>query len=334
MSGGAWILLAAVGIAMARATRTRKRRESRSRLLEVLARAARRGVPLPPIVTHVAAETPGENGHWIRRTAEALGNGASLGEALAATDRNWVPRHIAEAVTAAEGTDRLPDTLDALVIEDRRGLAHRHRMGALLLYPAVVLVLVTLSPGLLAVRRTALALDAPVPPAWITTVSLAVAGLLVGGLVFGSLLRRLGVMPLTGLRSSARLLRTAGTLLVAGLPLGETLRRAGSVSGNVWLSLRARRAGRAVDRGDAPAEAWTSLRLPAFARARLLAAEGARLTTALAESAEICEERYEAANERLQRLGYPLALLVVGALVAVHFAGVFRFIGSVQEGLW
>jgi hypothetical protein len=69
------VMLAVLTAVAERLVRSHRRTESRARLLEVLARATRRAVPLPPLLERAADEARGDDREPMRVLATRLGSG-------------------------------------------------------------------------------------------------------------------------------------------------------------------------------------------------------------------------------------------------------------------
>ena len=108
------LLLIAVGLGVlavfARQLRTRRRMERRARLLEVLAMATRRALPLAPLLEKAASDDPS-----LARMAGKVAAGAPLSEALP----RGFPGYAVAAIRAAEGTARLSEVLVELARTER-----------------------------------------------------------------------------------------------------------------------------------------------------------------------------------------------------------------------
>ncbi|MHC5011412.1 MAG: type II secretion system F family protein, partial [Planctomycetota bacterium] len=124
-----WIVAVVLLVTLAgfaQAHRSRCWLELRAALLDLLASATRRGVPLHALLVAAAAERTGRERNAILDLALRLELGRSLAEALEALPDRVLPRHVAGAVRAAEGTARLPDVLEAAASDAAESVAMRH----------------------------------------------------------------------------------------------------------------------------------------------------------------------------------------------------------------
>jgi type II secretory pathway component PulF len=334
MTAPCLVTLLVILMVVVRVFRARRRIETRSRLLELLSRATRRGLSLVPLLERASREERGHRGGLVRDLAARIDAGESLGEAMRHAGRRLAPFHVSAAISAAEGSARLPETLGSLAESDHLELGRRHRLGLIFLYPALILLVLASNRGLGVLQEVSAALEVPGPSMdarmWCLAISVAIAA----GILLTVILRWVGCMPGGRLLASGRLLRGLSTLLAAGVPLGDAMRRAGGASGSALMSWRARRAAAALDAGGSASEMWRRTGLSRVATTRLAAEDGRHLAATLVETARICDRRHEDRAERSLHLIYPTVLLVAGALVAVEFAGIFRLLGHAQRSLW
>jgi type II secretory pathway component PulF len=111
------------------------------------------------------------------------------------------------------------------------------------------------------------------------------------------------------------------------MPLAEALRRAAPACGNAAMAAGARDAARELENGSDLCRALPEIPLPRFVQARLALA---RDYGALAEE---CALRYRAHSERMLRWALPVALLLLGALAALQFAGIMNYLAEVRRTL-
>ena len=326
--------------AFAAATRHRTRLELRADLLDLIAGACRRALPLPPLLHAFAEEAHGRRRGMIETLAERLDAGAPLDEALGALPRRLVPAHVVAAVEAASSTSRLPAVLEAVAADAGESLALRHRFVVAALYPLLLaFLLFGLHTGAVAVFAANL-VGYMQPRLSRLLIGAGIGTLVAAGAIFLllPLLRRLGALPGARRLGSARVLATSALLVEAGLPLDDALRRAAPAGGHGRLARDLWRAVEGLDEGLPPDRVWSSLGLPAVARLRLEAASPANLGRVMGSVAARTFDVWRAHSERLLQWMTPLAVILVGAIVLLDFQVVMDVLAdardSVRVRLW
>ncbi len=247
----------------------RGRAERRAALLDVLALAARRGVPLAAPLHRAAAVAPPRRAVALRALATDLDAGRPLAEALRDRLPREIPAVVAASLAAGERASRLPQALEAASAEASRDLATGHRLALAAFYPALLFVGIALMHVNALDGRFAYILEStetPAPPfaaaAGVVHAALVAVGL---ALVLVPFVRRL--RPLVDGPASARFLRAVGLQLDAGRPAHAALIEGAEAAGVARLARAARRAGARVADGGSLADAWRSLPLARAARA-------------------------------------------------------------------
>ena len=120
----------------------RTRIEFRARLCEVLAAAARRGMPLQPVLVAAQSDFRGARGRALARVCTALDDGLPMHEACRRAGRRYFPRDVLAGIAVAEGSASFPSALQAAAIDSERALDMRHRSLLALAYPAVLIAIV------------------------------------------------------------------------------------------------------------------------------------------------------------------------------------------------
>ncbi len=302
--------------------------EVRTRLLELLALATARGAPLAPLVARSAAERGGRTRLRLQRIHARLAEGCTLSAACVEGGWSLFPPHVIGAVRAAEGTAALPAALDAAARDATAALHLRHRWLLVAAYPAILAVLLASTSAawseLLVWWDGETVASATLVPALLWALAACVALVLVARFA----LRRLCVLEGPRLLAAERLLRALAPH-APHVPLHEALRRAAPACGNAAMAAGARDAARELEDGADPSRALPEIPLPRFVHARLLLA---RDYAALADE---CALRYRDHAERMLRWALPAALLVLGAVAALQFAGIMHFLDDVRRTiLW
>jgi len=300
----------------ARQVRLRRQMERRGRLLEILAMATRRALPLAPLLEQAASDDPS-----LVRMAGKVAGGAPLSESLP----RGLPRHAVAAIRAAEGTARLSDVLEGLARDEAAALNLRQQRNLAALYPillALALVgLTSFHAGLW--RRWMDWKDLVISPLqrWgmAATVAATAAVLLL------LLRKRLGGRRLP---AAERLLRCASSLLKAGLPMHQALRDAADASGRRAIAREARAAALLLEQGSGTEAAWRRIPLPAFVQERAVAG------TDLERLADECARRHRERVERWLRWSQPLSLALLAVAVWIQYAGLMDHLNRTREAIW
>jgi hypothetical protein len=314
VAGGAWFVV--------RDVRGRRRVDRRAALLDVLAAAARHGRPFGPVLSCAARATKSAKRRAaLELAAEQVAAGETLSDVLARVLPTEFPAPVADAIRAAEGTRRLPTTLEGLGDEATREGALAHRTAMATAYPAILGVgLLVLHLGILEgwTRYMADAVDGEGPGASSLPAARWVFLVVAGALCLPWLLRRFVPRATDG--ASARWLRTLATGLDAGLGLRGALRYAGGAAGERRLAAATKALSSGVDAGRPLPGLLPSLPFPARVQARLAAAEGVPSPAVLRDIADGCTRRHVERRERWIRWAVPVATVLVGIVVAIDYA--------------
>ena len=339
---GAWFLR--------RLWRLRGLAELRIRLFEALAAAARRGVPLGPLLERASEERRGAVRAALVRLAEDVENGVPLSDALAACRALRVSRVHAAAIRAADGTPQIADALDAVGRDETAARARRHRTWGVAAYPLLIIAL-----SLLLVRTCGERLQgvfesvdiAPVGAWWMdirlpsflhgegfgwtliaaTAVYVAYRFLRAWGAPGARFIPTwslLGEIP--PFRGASRVAGAAAFLdalagqLRGGRPLPLAARAAATATRNRGVRRGALRLATAVEHGESASDAWDLVPVPASVRPRAaLALARADAPVALERLAAECRGRCDLAVERrmrwLEPLGIAVAAVIAGSMV-------------------
>ena len=120
----------------------RTRIEFRARLCEALAAAARRGLPLRPVLVAAQNDFRGARRRALARACAALDDGLPIHEACRRAGRRYFPREALAGIAIAEGGASFPSALQAAAVDSERSLDMRHRSLLVLAYPAVLIAVV------------------------------------------------------------------------------------------------------------------------------------------------------------------------------------------------
>ena len=284
---------------------------------------------------------------------DAVRGGASLSTALERQHGTFSRLYI-NMVRAGEAGGSLHDTLQRLADYLERSHALRNRVINALIYPAILLVMVTLSLlfllGYVVPQFAAMydSLDAEIP--WFTRIVLGISlfvrdwwwilvALPVLALVWldrkrrdpafrakldAWLLERRFIGPLVAKLETARLARTLGTLLKNGVPLLTALGIGGTVLGNRTLSADVQAAADEVKNGvGLSAALGRSKRFPRLALQMIqVGEESGALDGMLLKTADTFEQETGLALDRVLAMLVPavtvvLAIVIGGVIMAV-----------------
>lgn len=326
-----------------RALQRRRRVEFERHVLELLHLVTRRGHSIEPALRRAAAEAPRRERVWLERICDQLAAGGPLRDALATGAKQCFAPHVLAAIAAADGTAQLPLVLGDLAQRHERAAALRYRALLAASYPAL-LGLVLLG---LATFWTLAAWNVPDAPdrlelaPWIFGAAMLAGGiwlLLAFGWSDGPWTRVLGELgrrvPWLGSRlrllPASRALRTCASLTAGGADLGTALRHAAPTTADWWTAAHFEAAAELADRGAPLDRVWQRTELPPFVVARLLAGRTTReeLSNRLAELSEQCQQRCAQAIERTIGGLQPVVLLAFGAIVALQFYDLIRWVES------
>jgi type II secretory pathway component PulF len=340
-----------VRLAEERAPRRRggptSRRQDVTGALRYLATLLGAGFPLDralAAVTSVAARQ--DVADALAAVRERVRGGAQLADAFA-EHPGIFPRLAVGMTRAGERGGQLADAIERLATQLEREQALRSRIAAALTYPAVLAVAGVLVLGVLLgyvlprfadlladagaalPRSTALLLAAadaagrwwPVAAgACVVVIGAATSALRTdaGRRRAHELMLRVPVLgPLRACAASARLARTLGTLLGAGLPVMAALEIAASGLADEAVAAEVRRAREEVRAGGRLAAALGRWRtFPALLIQMMeVGEEGGRLPEMLERAAAALEHQLERGLDRLVRLAEPLMILVLGGAI-------------------
>ncbi|MBK8976341.1 MAG: type II secretion system F family protein [Planctomycetes bacterium] len=322
--------------------------ELRAKILEVVGAAARRELPLGPIIERMARTARGDARRALSRLATLLQDGTPIAQALdEALPPRTLPAHLLRTLQSVEGTSGLRHTLVSLSGQrGNGGLRIWDRLSLALAYPSLLAVMLAglyvttesltgqdaLAAG---ARQTADASGAVAQGAALAlcgALAVALLGYLAGsrGALHAALDRLIALLPgsrrLAVESAAGRLLRTAAHLTGSRVPLGTLLRRAAPAAGHVDLERSALDAAEAADEGETPEEVWHRTGIPTHAAALIAlttSGDPRQLASRMHTAAAACERRVERSVDRLVSLIQPLAVVFFGSLIAIHFATVF-----------
>lgn len=290
--------------------------------------------------------------------------GAHLGDALAGHPHVFPPVAAGMARAGERGGD-LGATLARLATQLEREQAMRARLVSAAIYPAVMLVtglaavavlFLVVLPRLVAMLEDA---GAPVPPATALLLGAADAlrawwpALVLAGalapLVLAAYRRTSGgaevvdrallAIPVIGAlrrqRAAARLGRTLGALLGAGLPVLSALEIAAGALGDAAARASVMRAREEVRAGGriAPALARGGVYPYLFLQVVGVGEEGGRLAELLERAADMSEEELARGLDRLVRLTEPLLIVLLGGAVGAFALGLLQAVYGVRANI-
>ncbi len=309
-----------------------------------------------------------------RRLAEALAAvessirvGSSLSGAMANRPRQFAPL-LVTIIRAGEAAGRLEESLESIADLFDRRRAMQRRLVSALAYPcivaisAVALVIFLAGSVLPTIGHLALSLGAKLPPStafifwcgsllirpasWIVGLvcaictALAVRRLLAVDAVATTLEAVIGQTPIVGriVRSSAtaRLSRTLGTLLAAGVEIGEALTHSADAVGTRCYRSVIERTRESIAEGASLASVLCDRRLfdPLFIQLVKIGEESGSLDRMLLQIAAESEAQAEASLLALSTTLEPFLILILGALVGGIVAAVlmplYSLIGSIR----
>ncbi len=321
------------------ALRTQAKLEFRTQLLEMLAAAVRRRMPLIPLLEQAAKGLPLRQARILVDIAGHLRAGRPLNSALAAQGAQYFPDHVVLAIRTGAGTAQLATMLDLLANDVRQSLSARHRFVMALLYPALVGgVLVVVGWNWLSMAGNAYSqYTATQTPSWDQPLALLLWTAMTLLLLVHAIAAYVGRPGLLGaavawlippvqharrLLFGERLLRGVALLVRAGMPLAAAMRSCATSMGDTSAT-RATQASAALMESGAPAdEALAQAPLPRFAMARAAAAVRADPVTVanrLQALATECGSRFQTTCDHALSVVNPIALLLVGVALAGLF---------------
>jgi type II secretory pathway component PulF len=339
----------------------RARNEMRACVLEALAAAARRGLPLGPALAAAAEDHRWARGRALARVRDAHDAGKPLSDALGHAGSAWFPRHVVAAVRAGEESGDLAGALSAAARESVDALSLAHALHLALVYPIIVFLGLAFTRAFIYDKFLAIFEGLNVGLPWVffaaeaagTFALYAGLALLLGTIVlpmlgwwavYGHLAERardlLARLPVARafaeLRGGERALLSLAAGVRAGAPLGAALRRAAPAAGYSSIAASLEAAAAAADGGAPPDEALARARLPRWARTRAGAAlSGAneRAAAALEAIAEECGRRRRDAVARAGDLAYPVMVLALAVPIALMYASNFAVLELLRKGV-
>lgn len=297
-----------------------------------------------------------------RALLQSVLGGASLAEAMR-DDADAFPEFYWRMVHAGEMSGTVGQVLDDLASFLERAAEIRARIGAALIYPAVLMLaaagalavifgilLPTIVPMLEdagarppVIVRLLLDLQATLARDWILLLAGASA-LLVSALLAGhnewlravrdrAILRLPTVGRLVSGAATARFARTLATLLRSGVPMLQALRIVASVAGNDAFAAAIAKAADEIKEGGTLHGALTTSELFSELSLRLMTAgeQTGQLETMLLRVATVYEGQLQRQIDRLTSLLVPALTLAIGIVVGGLILSVMSAIVSVNE---
>jgi len=332
--------------------RARRRFEHRMRLLELIAVAVRRQLPLPALFGKAAAEGA------MRRPLEQVAEKLSAGERLASTLAELMPRrfppHVVATIAAAEGKHSFERTIDGLSRESGRSLNALHRISMAVIYPATLALVCLASLGVMRgfvtflYRLSHASGETSINASVLVSVAVLVAALgfavVLAVQIDGRYWRRgYGLFQRLGTRlpwardagtliAGERCLRVVGELVGSGVLLSDALRQAAPAGKPLEAGFRA--AAAAVSGGAPAEEAWAATGLPAWVVSSCVSASGSppeRFRERMEAIADRCVEKFEAQLSRQLRWIQPVSIAVFGALLFWTLLDLMLLFASLRE---
>lgn len=300
-----------------------------------------------------------------KTTTSVLGlvtEGEALSDALAAQGKTF-PEFYWRLVRAGEASGSLGPVLDDLTVFLDSSVETRGRVGAALMYPAVLIVAalgaVAVIMTVLLPTITPLFQEAGATPPFLVRVlgrvsvflsgnaygiAAAILALIIAAAValqnararmaLDRILLRLPIAgPLIERRDTGRLARTLATLIKNSVPIVDAVRISASVLSNRVLAEAVRGAGDEIQEGgvlSAPL-ARSGLFSDLFLRLTSIGEQTGQLDTMLQRTAEIYESALKRQIQRLTSLITPVVTLVIGGVVGGLLVTVMSALISVND---
>jgi len=308
-----------------------------------LAQLSRAGLRLPEGLRAAAAELPdGPLRATLGRIAEELAAGSSLEQVLA-EHRRQLPPHFQPLLIGAIRSGRVGEVLEEFVDLARQRLELRRRVWAMLAYPVLLLMFMTvlflfLEVGVvrqMAVIYSDFEMELPAltrafiwlsgPAVWVlgglaaATAAASVALIGLGRIAWVARVQHLVPLlgPLWRLSRVAQLARLLRLMLVQGTPLPEALPAAAGATGDGSLVRACRRAAEDVAGGSPLAASLAAQR--AFPGSIVPLVEWGEQQTTLAEGFDAAAETFEGRarfhQSLLEHVALPVMFLVLVAFV-------------------
>lgn len=339
------------------ATSTAIRQAELTLVTEQLVALLEAGLPLEGALEMLSAQASAKA---TRRTLDsllaAIRSGSTFADALAAT--RGVPASYAGVVQAAERGGRLREGLADLAATMREAATFRGQLVSALLYPAIVLLttigaLIVVLTGVVPqfepifageehrlplLTRAVLALSRLVTGDWpwlllLLATMTALIWRMRRSPWLAARLYRLPGAALAQKYSAARLLRVLGSMLRNGVPLAEALELAARSVGRLGHARLATAASQQVREGAALSQALGRAAgfPPAALRLLEIGEQSGRLAEMSLRAAALLEAETRTRIERLVAVANPLAIMLLGGLVALLIMGVMLGIFSLND---
>ena len=299
----------------------------------------------------------------VGRIREALQSGKSPSEALLASGHPFPPE-IVNMVEVGEASGTLPETLLRVAEARERDARIRAKAVSAMIYPgllltiavaAVTMILLVMVPKFKQMVAGPQMANLPGPAQFVFALSDGLQaywlhlliGLAVAILACGWLLRRPAVravidrtllrLPLAGnlvrMNVTVRFCRTLGTLLENGVGLPAALSLTRNVLGNAEAAAVVTRMGEALRQGrDMIEPLRASTIFPPIVRDMLrVGEETGRIAPSLLYLADLFEEKFETAIQRLFTILEPLIIVMISLVIAGIVVSVFSAVLSVNQ---
>jgi type II secretory pathway component PulF len=326
----------------------RGRSEFRARVLETIASAVRRDLPIEPqFLWLIAHDERGRRRRRIRHAARRLDEGLPLSAAL--TDTLGLSPAATATIAAAEGGPRLDSALRAIARDDRDTMAFFHGVLMRLVYPTVILGFLGGFVGIGIAPKFREVMDS-------MDTAHSASGFIFANdfaryLAYGFAAALVGVVlsrvrpvswvvdGLRGLRPHATASCVASWLgalaaaVRAGRPLDEALHRTAAAIGHPRHTAAVRDLAMRLSDGEPVAAVWRDLPAAEWLceRAAILCGPPEQLAAALDELAELSHERATRTRERILAVLAPTSLLLCGLSIALVMGHFFVLLAAIRE---
>lgn len=339
-----WLLLLIPLFVLLRWSTRHRADEVRARIVEVLAAATRRGLPLELAPLRMGTELPRAERGRIVELERLLADGEPVPVALGRAFPRLFRTPAAHEVPAS--ADDVTAELVAMAAASRRRGVRRERVLLALLYPLLLLAGALALHGALenlnrlpGIPTSHVFLQLPSASSLAGTLGMTVAAVVGVGVVTSALAGRIAAVhvcvdqvlttiPVTGrcrrLRQTATALRALASGRRSGVPLDRSVAHAATALEGTELGRRWRGAAHLLAGGDPPSDVVLDLRLPEAIRHRLTPAlrhaDDVAATCVLELAAE-CDSRAARIEARAVRWIRPAGLLLAGLylFVCAHY---------------
>lgn len=311
-----------------------RRREARARLFELLALALRRGEAVAPVVRVWVDSASRRDRSKFDACARRFESGSSFADAVAGV----ATRSQVAGLRSVAGEAGLVQLLERYAAEHDRGVVESNRLRSIAAYALFItsILLYAFQGVLFQTRGFEFAATEGLTVAPWTWLVFFVAGIVFllshaelpralewvrARIVLRGPLRRL-----QELDALDRAFRAAGLHLRTGGRESEGFRRGAAVSDDASVRRAMATVGESIERGLNLTEAASRAGMPDFVVQRFGGTNGhvaAPTARVLDEIAEACARRRARFVSRALRWTTPAVLLILGALVGLHFAHVF-----------